>query len=622
MRHNTDSNIPITWPRGVTLILVIALAFLWSAVVWDYKRSENQGLEDIRRETTALALLFANQTTSTFRSVDQALLSVRSTWVSQPSDMEHEVWAYRAFLEGSILQIAIIGADGYLAYTDLGMSKEPIFLGDREDFKVHQTSHGDKLFVSRPVQDKVSGKWSIQLSRPIFRGVRFVGVIVISVDPNYFVKVYQDVGFGKDGAARMIRETGEIMARSSGQDKYVGTVVDTRRYSDPGVPLQGSFRSISPVDGIDRLSSYYRLPQYGLSVVVGPSVDESLASVRSHQRQILFAASCVTLLMLLLAWQMLRNLARKDAAQKELVALHEAVNLSEQRFRSFVENANDIVFELNLQGVFTYVSPNWTVVLGQTVSEVQGHPFASFVHPEDLDLFTATVQEVIKTGLRQPNIEYRVRHKNGNWNWHAASGSPLYSAAGQVHTFLGIARDITERKQTQERIKHMAQHDTLTGLANRALFTDRLQRAIAGALRDKTYLALMFIDLDKFKPVNDQFGHPVGDGLLQEVARRMLACVRDSDTVARVGGDEFMVLLRVVAGEAQAMAVAEEIRASIERPFAVEGHNLDLSCCIGLAVYPQHGKDDVTLFKNADHAMYQAKGNGRNQTMLYRSASP
>jgi diguanylate cyclase (GGDEF)-like protein len=163
----------------------------------------------------------------------------------------------------------------------------------------------------------------------------------------------------------------------------------------------------------------------------------------------------------------------------------------------------------------------------------------------------------------------------------------------------------------------MAQHDQLTGLPNRALFSDRLQRAIVNSVRDKTALALMFIDLDRFKPVNDTYGHIVGDLLLQDVARRMLECLRDSDTVARIGGDEFVLLLRDASAIPDTLTVAEKIRSGLDRPFVLQGHTLQISCSIGVAQFPEHGQDDITLAKNADVAMYRAKERGRNQVCLY-----
>jgi diguanylate cyclase (GGDEF)-like protein len=151
------------------------------------------------------------------------------------------------------------------------------------------------------------------------------------------------------------------------------------------------------------------------------------------------------------------------------------------------------------------------------------------------------------------------------------------------------------------------------------MFTDRLQQALAAAQRDHTHLALLFLDLDHFKPVNDQFGHAVGDELLQAVAQRMLTCVRDSDTVACIGGDEFVLLLRNVSDQADqhAQAVAEKVRESLAQVFVIESHALSISCSIGIALHPQHGQTDIELAQHADQAMYQAKQVGRNRVVLY-----
>jgi diguanylate cyclase (GGDEF)-like protein len=150
------------------------------------------------------------------------------------------------------------------------------------------------------------------------------------------------------------------------------------------------------------------------------------------------------------------------------------------------------------------------------------------------------------------------------------------------------------------------------------LLTERLEQAIVRARRDKSCLGLMYFDLDKFKPVNDNLGHEVGDLLLKAVAGRVVDCVRESDTVARIGGDEFVVLLPVLADEKDALMVAEKIRVALNQPFKVEGNTLNISTSIGLAIYPKHGDDEQTLTRNADAAMYQAKTRGRNQVVVYQ----
>ncbi len=184
---------------------------------------------------------------------------------------------------------------------------------------------------------------------------------------------------------------------------------------------------------------------------------------------------------------------------------------------------------------------------------------------------------------------------------------------------LTLAREMTrELRASEARFRYLAQYDELSGLPNRAMFRDRLQQAIVQAKRDKTRLALMYLDLDKFKPINDQSGHHVGDLLLRAVAEKMLSCVREADTVARIGGDEFMILLPLIEQDQDALLVAEKIRHLLCQPFEVAaGHVLQVSCSIGIAIYPEHGETDAELCRHADKAMYQAKDGGRNRATLF-----
>jgi diguanylate cyclase (GGDEF)-like protein len=182
-----------------------------------------------------------------------------------------------------------------------------------------------------------------------------------------------------------------------------------------------------------------------------------------------------------------------------------------------------------------------------------------------------------------------------------------------------VFSNISERKEAEEQMKRLAHHDTLTDLPNRILFNDRLHQAINTAKREKGRLALMFIDLDKFKPVNDTYGHAVGDLLLQEVASRLLGCVRDSDTVSRIGGDEFVILLSTIESESDATLVAGKILNSLVQPFELTGIRLSISSSIGISIFPDHGSDEKRLTKHADIAMYHAKHGGRNNAKVYQT---
>ncbi|MBW8458309.1 MAG: diguanylate cyclase [Thiobacillus sp.] len=185
----------------------------------------------------------------------------------------------------------------------------------------------------------------------------------------------------------------------------------------------------------------------------------------------------------------------------------------------------------------------------------------------------------------------------------------LQFAAGQI-------TPVIERKQMEAWLQYIAQHDPLTGLPNRELFHDRLQTALRLAERNQTRLAVLYLDLDKFKEVNDTLGHHVGDLLLQEAARRLRQCVRSSDTIGRVGGDEFLVLLNGISLREQVLSIAEEIRISLDRPFLLAAHPVHISLSIGVALYPEHGDDHMQLIRHADEAMYDAKKSGGNHSRI------
>jgi diguanylate cyclase (GGDEF)-like protein len=214
------------------------------------------------------------------------------------------------------------------------------------------------------------------------------------------------------------------------------------------------------------------------------------------------------------------------------------------------------------------------------------------------------------------NIEYRIVLPVQGTRWRMGRAHPEKLEDGSV-LWHGFIADITDSKNAAAQIQHMAQYDQLTDLPNRALLSDRLQQALAIAKREQTRLALLFMDLDKFKTINDSLGHAVGDVLLQRAATRMQNCMRESDTIARIGGDEFVVLIPHIETEQDAFLVSEKIRISLEQPFEIEGYVLNISTSIGIAIYPEQGEDEIELAKHADLAMYYAKQSGRNNVLIY-----
>lgn len=303
----------------------------------------------------------------------------------------------------------------------------------------------------------------------------------------------------------------------------------------------------------------------------------------------------------------------------DVTARHETLQrlrASEEKFRTLIESANDIIYTLDPFGCVKYASPNWTDILGHPVDEVIGRRFDELLHPDDLAVSRDLLARILSSARKQSGVEYRVRHLDGTWVWHIVNGAPLLDPDGTVNGMLGIARDISERKEDEARILHMAHYDALTDLPNRSLFLDRLQQALQLAARHQRRLALMFVDLDRFKPINDTYGHAVGDHVLQEAAQRMSKALRGSDAVGRMGGDEFAVLLSEIDSVHTAFEVRNKIYDAIRQPIHIGDLELEVSCSIGVAIYPDHGTDAPTLFHHADLAMYDAKESGRNSERL------
>jgi diguanylate cyclase (GGDEF)-like protein/PAS domain S-box-containing protein len=248
-------------------------------------------------------------------------------------------------------------------------------------------------------------------------------------------------------------------------------------------------------------------------------------------------------------------------------------------------------------------------IIGKTDIELFGEEFGQRTMIDDLRVMESG-QNII--GL----IESRAL-PNGETNWTSTTKLPIRDKSGTVIGMLGITREINELKRAELNLQYLATHDLLTGLPNRYLLFDRMEQTIRRARRNQSMFAVLYIDLDGFKGVNDRYGHHIGDQVLRQVADRLTANVRDSDTVARMGGDEFTIILDVIKMPEAALFVAQKIRAKIDKGFDVFAHQAKVTASIGISLYPTHGMDAETLLKVADQAMYQAKEKG-NACMIFK----
>jgi diguanylate cyclase (GGDEF)-like protein/PAS domain S-box-containing protein len=282
-----------------------------------------------------------------------------------------------------------------------------------------------------------------------------------------------------------------------------------------------------------------------------------------------------------------------------------------------MQTMDEAVMVTDADNTIISVNPAFTRISGYAPEDAIGRKpgmLASGIHPPS---FYQTIwQRIADAGSWKGEICNR--HKNGAIFMEWLSIHTVCNRKGVISNYVAVFSDITERKTSEAHMQQLAHFDALTELPNRALFNDRLRQGVARAQRDKNCLALMFIDLDKFKPVNDKLGHAMGDVLLKAAAKRLLQCVRrESDTVARIGGDEFVVLL-AIDNPQDAMLVAANIQTALEQPFQLKAHVVSISASIGVAIFPEHGSDEKTLMNNADTAMYQSKEGGRNQVQLFQ----
>lgn len=303
-----------------------------------------------------------------------------------------------------------------------------------------------------------------------------------------------------------------------------------------------------------------------------------------------------------------------DASKRQ--ELEEALRESEALHRDLVETSQDLLWRCDADGRFTFLNKAWEGTHGYRIEEMLGRPFTDFMAPEvarrDMDEFGRLMATGSVTGYETTHVS-----RSGNEIHLVFNAIPLLEGDGRQIGTQGTAHDVTERKRAEETIRHMAYHDALTDLPNRTLFTDRLNIALANARRAGQMVAVLYLDLDRFKAVNDTVGHGLGDQLLRRVAERLLSLIRDGDTVARAGGDEFTLLLPGLTKMEDVVDVATRITETFRKPWSVGGHEFRVTASTGIAVYPDDGDDADLLVRNADMAMYRAKDLGRDTYKFY-----
>jgi diguanylate cyclase (GGDEF)-like protein/PAS domain S-box-containing protein len=306
-----------------------------------------------------------------------------------------------------------------------------------------------------------------------------------------------------------------------------------------------------------------------------------------------------------------RSVGRDVTERKHM---EEELQESGKKYQALVENINDVFYSLDTQGNITYVSPVVEHLTMYKVSDLIGKPFTPIIYPDDLPALLDSLNR-LASGQLEP-WEFRIVDKDGRVIFVRTSSRPLYKDS-EIVGITALMTDITERKKLEQKLEEMATHDFLTGLPNRVLLHDRFNIAAALARRNKARLAVMSLDLDNFKSINDTLGHAAGDQVLKAIGVRLTGIIRASDTVARIGGDEFILVMLESNHMKDATTVAQKILDSFVEPLLIDGHQLPLSTSIGIAIYPENAEDLETLTKKSDAALYYSKGHGRNQFKFF-----
>ncbi|MCC2956587.1 diguanylate cyclase [Massilia sp. IC2-477] len=605
--------------RDLAIYLALMLPIVWGLVAVEQSRFASLAQAGSKRDLRNYARVFTEEVRATVGIVDLSLIQLRSIWQNDRADFPKAVGEHARHLRQRVpLMVTVFDAQGRVAYTNAAPSHGGRDMQQAISYQAHLGISDDRIYVSRPVICPLTHAWAVQFSRSVRDAQgRLQGVIMATVAPDYFVRFYDDIDLGPNASVSLMRTDGTVIARSTRGSINHGTgqVLKDNPHASHS-PVTGSFRRVGQIDGIERFYTWHKLPEYGMVVTVGEAVQDAEARFTQQRAVLTWVGAAVSLVLTLLGWAALGATDRRRRALKALAA-------AEARWKLALSATGDGVWDCDVVTGLATLSARARKILDTERSVISwyGSALDAIVHPDDLPELRAQLRGHLAGKTEDFAAEFRVRLRNGDWSWTDARGTVSErDELGMPMRMVGTFSNIDARKHEEARMRRLAHEDALTGLPNRVLLGDRLRQAIRTASRDGHKVAVIYFDLDQFKPVNDTHGHAVGDRLLQLVARRLRAGLREADTLARVGGDEFVVLLPRCDSLADASTVAENILYQLNQPFEDGELVLRISGSLGIALFPDDGMDAEALLHAADLAMYDAKAHGRNRvTAAYQA---
>ncbi len=603
-------------------VLIIAAIVVSTVIMVDNLR--DRALFDSERELKNTALILAEQIDRSFQAVDLVQSSVidriQSLGIASNEDYSRRMSTedVHQMLKASssgliqIYALSLINADGRLINFSRFWPPPDIKVDDREFFNALKSDPRATSFVSRPGHNRTDGKLTLFLTRKVAAADgKFLGLVLGAVELGYFDKLFSSVSLGGGSSISLFRSDGVLLTRFPQVESAVGR---TFRASVDAVGSgdSGTARFTGQITGKDRLLASHTLAHFPVVISVAVDTDAALAIWQKEVNTLLgaggLAAVTVAIMILLIVRQQAQahSLSMKELAQ-EKERLDAALNNMSQGLIMF--DAADRIVICNDLYIEMYGLSREIVKPGCSFVELLRYrtEAGEFVH-RDLEQYRADLLAAMAQGKVMSSIL-----ETADGREILVTNSPM-SAGGRVATH----NDITERRRNEAKISYMAQHDALTDLPNRLQLYERLRQMLATPRR-REHAAVFCLDLDRFKDVNDAYGHPVGDLLLQSVAGRLRQCIRDTDMVGRLGGDEFAIVQAGVSQPTDATSLASRLVEVIGAPYEIGGRQVTVGLSIGIALTPGDGLDPDQLLKNADMALYRAKSDGHG---LYRFFEP
>ncbi len=610
------------WRPLVTVTLGVAAMVAYVGIIavglW---HSHDREIEFARRGQESLAKVLEQHALATVDKIDTVLMASRlhigpglAGAPMAPARANAALARYLALI-GESQSLRIANRQGRFVY-DASGAIFPATITDRAYFQRNRDDPSGALVISEPIYARITHNWVITLSRRIDgpRG-EFAGLVQAAVQADFFQKFFASLGLGEAQSMALYDRHLRLIARYPAAPDKLGAAAasPTLQAMVARNMRDGVYTAISGVDERERLLAMRRIGNHDLYVVVGRTTEDVLANW--HRQVLAGVASALVLAALLAGWIFvwLRTYAHARSLARGMTQAYET---TVRQTRALLDSLPDPAWLSDRDNRMIAVNDAYARACGRPVDQIVGHGVDAIWPAETATALRAQDAAVLSRQVQQRR-EGMQTVADGTRRSFEYISTPVLDETGALVGVAGVARDITQIREDQARIQHMAEHDILTDLPNRALLQERMALALAKEAGSETQIALMFLDLDHFKNINDSLGHEVGDQLLQQVALRLRKHLDAQDTVSRQGGDEFAILLQHCSGLSRVAAIAQRLIDVLAQPFPVGDHELRVTASIGISVYPQDGADIGTLLRNADTAMYQAKAAERGTYQFF-----